>query len=325
MIDHLHSDYAAARNAAVVFDVSDRGQVELTGPDAPALLHNLCTNDIKNLPAGRGCEFFLTTNKARVVVHGIAHRLLPAEPPVLWLDLAPGSAGKAMAHLNHFVVSEQVEIIDRTGAVNQLHLCGPQAAGVLAAVAPALQPLEHLQHATVNSWRIVRDDRLDLPGYDLICPASDATSLINQLVKAGGVRAGLETFNILRIEAGVPVDGIDIDAERFVVEVGRTKQAICYTKGCYLGQEPIVMARDRGHLNRMLLGLKVDAAEPLLPGIKVMQNGQEVGQVTSSVRSPLMGAVIALAYIKRGSQEPGTKVEAASYQAVVMALPFAAG
>jgi tRNA-modifying protein YgfZ len=324
MMNPLDSDYAVARNAAAVFDLSDRGAVELTGPDAPALLHNLCTNDIKTLPAGRGCEFFLTTNKARVVAHGFAHRLLPPEPPVLWLDLAPGSAAKAMTHLNHFVVSEQVEILDCTGTMSQHHLCGPQAPEVLATVVPALQPLNNLQHTTVDALRIVRHDRLGLPGYDLISPENDASNFVDRLVKVGALRAGSETFNVLRIEAGVAMDGIDIDAERFVVEVGRTKQAICYTKGCYLGQEPIVMARDRGHLNRMLLGLKLDAPEPLSPGTRVIYDGQEVGQITSSVRSPLMGAAIALAYIKRGCQEPGTRLEAANYPAVVMNLPFAA-
>jgi tRNA-modifying protein YgfZ len=338
MIAQVDPEYAAARNSAAVFDLSDRAAVELTGPDAPSLLHNLCTNDIKNLAAGRGCEFFLTTNKARVVAHGFAHRLLPAEPLVLWLDLAPGTAAKVTAHLNHFVVSEQVEIFDRTGTLSQLYLCGPQAPNALAAVVPGLPPLEHLQHVSVNSLRIVRHDRLGLPGYDLVLPASDAESaqsrdregadapnLLDRLVKSGSVRAGLATFNVLRIEAGIPMDGIDIDAERFVVEVGRTQQAICYTKGCYLGQEPIVMARDRGHLNRLLVGVVSDAPEPLPQGTKLMHDGKEAGHVTTSVKSPLMGAVIALAYIKRENQQPGTKLQIGEYSAVVTTLPFAGG
>src|SRR5882724_9262178 len=109
------AECAAARNWAVLFDISNRGLVELTGPDAAALLHNLCTNDIKKLTPGQGCEFFLTTSKARVVGYGIAHRVLPAEPQVLWLDVSPGSAAKVVAHLDHYIVSEQVEIADFTG------------------------------------------------------------------------------------------------------------------------------------------------------------------------------------------------------------------
>ena len=311
-----------ARHAAVLIDLSHRGQVELTGPDAAALLHNLSTNDIKNLSPGRTCEFFLTTNKARVVAHGFAHRLLPASPPVLWLDLDPGSAGKVLAHLNHFLVSEQVEIADHSGSVAQFHLCGPLAAQVMNASVPSLPSLELMQHVNVHSLRVGRHDRLGLPGYDLFCPKDEAGKLRERLAGAGATIASLEAFNILRIEAGVPEDGIDIDAERFVVEVGRTKEAICYTKGCYLGQEPIVMARDRGHLNRILLGLKVNAPEPLPSGTKLLHNGQEVGQVTSSVWSPLMGSVIALAYIKRGSQEPGTNVQVGNHAAVVTTLPL---
>jgi tRNA-modifying protein YgfZ len=316
---------ATARHAAVLFDLSHRGQIELAGPDAAALLHNLSTNDIKNLPAGRGCEFFLTTNKARVVAHGFVHRLLPVTPPGLWLDLDPGSASKVVAHLNHFLVSEQVEIADRSGTLAQFHLCGPHASQIMDATILSVPPLEHLQHVVLNSVRVARHNRLGLAGYDIFCPKDEAGQLRARLAGAGASHAGLEAFNILRIEAGVPEDGVDIDAERFVVEVGRTKEAICYTKGCYLGQEPIVMARDRGHLNRLLLGLKVDAPEPLPAGTKVLHNGLEVGQVTSSVWSPLVGSVIALAYIKRGSQERGTTVQTGDHAAAVTSLPFTAG
>ena len=244
------AERAAARSSAAVFDLSHRGQVELTGADAVAFLHNLCTNDIKNLKPGNACEFFLTDNKARVVAHGVAHRLLPAEPPVLWLDFDRGSAAKTVAHLNRFVVSEQVEIADRSGALALLHVCGPKAEAVLGERVP-------------DSFLI---DRLALPGFDLLCPRDASESLCNELVKKGAMAAGAEAFEILRIEAGVPVDDIDIGAERFVVETGRIKQAICYTKGCYLGQEPIVMARDRGHVNRMLLGLKMEGPNRWRPG-----------------------------------------------------------
>jgi tRNA-modifying protein YgfZ len=317
------SEYAAARSAAAVFDISDRGQVELAGPDAALFLHNLCTNDIKDLAAGRGCEFFLTTNKARVVGHGFAHRLLPVNPQVVWLDLDPGSAVKVATHLEHYHVTEQVEIADRTNAVAMLHLCGPRAQEILSAVMlEELPELEPLQHIVDRDMRVIRHDRLGLPGFDLVGAGSSAAKWGAELVQGGAEIASSAVFNILRVEAGFPLDGIDFDGERFVVEIGRIKQAICYTKGCYLGQEPIVMARDRGQVNRTLLGLKVEASEPIATAVKVLREGQEVGQVTSSVYSPRLETVIALAYIKRGSQEPGTKVEVLGHQAVVAALPF---
>ena len=118
--------------------------------------------------------------------------------------------------------------------------------------------------------------------------------------------------------------GADIDENRFVIEVGRP-DAICYTKGCYLGQEPIVMARDRaGHVNRAFLGLKVLEGGCLAAGTKLYRDGNEVGIVTSCTMSPRLGAPLALGYIRRGHQDVGLKLEADSPDGrrPVEVLPF---
>jgi folate-binding protein YgfZ len=151
--------------------------------------------------------------------------------------------------------------------------------------------------------------------------------LRDALLAQGVPQADAQVHEILRVEAGLPVFGKDIDDKRLVMEVGRTTQAICYTKGCFLGQEPIVMARDRGQVNRSLLGVTVAQQEPLLAGTRLYHGEAEVGQVTSSVYSPSLGQVIALAYLKRGHQEPGLELAIEPAQgggaAVVSALPFA--
>jgi folate-binding protein YgfZ len=121
-----------------------------------------------------------------------------------------------------------------------------------------------------------------------------------------------ETFETLRIEAGTPLFGPDIDENRFVMEVGGASRAVSFNKGCFLGQEPIVMARDRaGHVNRAFLGLKIlEGQTPLAAGTKLFHDGQEVGVVTSSCHSPRLGAPIALGYLRWKHQEPGTTMEA---------------
>src|SRR5439155_1411346 len=100
---------------------------------------------------------------------------------------------------------------------------GASVEKVLGVPAPML---DELQHALVGGVRLVWHHRLNLPGYDLFGPAE----LGQRLAEAGATAAGPATFDVLRVEAGVPVDGIDTDGERFVVEVGRIKQAISYTK-----------------------------------------------------------------------------------------------
>lgn len=324
--------YEQARTSAVLFDQSNRAKVEVTGADAASFLHNLSTNDIKDMPIGAGCEAFLTNAKARVVAPILVYRLLLHDGrEALWLDAAPGLADVIIKHLDHFLISEAVELADRTNEYAQFHLAGPQAKAVLErAIGDAVPDLDQHLHmmrtfAGNATSSVRRYDPLGLPGYDIVCLKDRAEPVRQSLLAAGARSASQEVYDILRVEAGTPVWGLDIDAERFVVETGRIPQAICYTKGCFLGQEPIVMARDRGHVNRTFLGIKLDGQEPAPPGSKLFHDGAEAGQVTSSVVSPRLGP-IGLAYVRRGHQEPGTKVEvetaAGRRGAVVSALPF---
>jgi tRNA-modifying protein YgfZ len=324
-------EYSRVREGAGLFDVSHRGKIELTGTEAAFFLHNLCTNDIKDLPVGAGCEAFLTTNKARIVSHlYVYHLLLHDGRPALWLDVPPGTSEKLIQYLDHYVISEQVEFADRTREFAQMHLAGPLAHTVLEkALLDDVPPLEDLQHmmrtfGANDTCHIRRHDLLGVSGYDIVCLAPRAANVWQMLTRAGASPAGRETYEILRIEAGTPALGLDIDETTFAPEVGRTKQAICYTKGCYLGQEPIVMARDRGQVNRTLLGVKL-LDGPVPHNSLLYNDGKEVGRVTSSAVSPRLGTV-GLAYIRRGNQEPGTtlEVEAGGSRrpAVVTALPM---
>jgi len=332
MADNINNatlaEYRAACEGAALFADSARGTVELSGKDALLFLHNLCTNDVKNLPLGAGCEAFLCTAKAKVVAYvGVSH-LLDADRDVVWLDCEPGQAERLLNHLDHYLISEQVELAGRTDEIAMFHVCGPQAQDMLSRVLGRnLANLQEWQQQTealadVGACHLRRHDVLGPPGFDISCSHEAVAKLKQMLLAAGAVAAGDNTREILRVEAGTPVYGKDIDEDRAVMEVGRTRQAICYTKGCFLGQEPIVMARDRGHVNRTLMGVRLSEGGPVARGTKLFTNGTEVGQVTSFVLSPRFGP-IGLAYIKRGFQEPGTVLEADDGRhGVVCTLPF---
>jgi folate-binding protein YgfZ len=328
------ADYRSACEGAAFFDRAHHGKIELVGNEALFFLHNLCTNDIKILPVGVGCEAFLANAKARALAHLFVYRLPGDKPQVLWLDVGPDMGEAVLKHLDRHLISEQVELADRTREYGQFHLCGPQARAVLKSVVGAPVDLGELRHEQrsidgVGVVQVRRHDLLNLPGYDLVFPVGGAAALSRALQEAGAMPGSAETFEILRVEAGVPLQGVDMDDNRFVVEVGRTAQAISYSKGCYLGQGPIVMARDRGHVNRTFLGLTLADGSPPARGARVFRGGEEVGQVTSAVFSPRLGKAVALAYLRRGSWEPGTAVEVESdgarLPAAVTPLPFAAG
>jgi len=326
------AEYRQAREQAALFDLSHQGKLELTGKEAAMFLHNLCSNDIKSLGVGSSCEAFFTTAKAKIIAHVVIAHLRLSNQESFWIDAGPGMGEKLLKHLDRHLISEQVEFADRTRDYAQLYLAGPQAGvlleKVLADAVPDLSLLKHLGRVipagSANHLR--RHDPLGVPGYHLVCPRDQAESFWRLFTQAGARPAGRDVQEILRIEAGTPLYGVDMDEERLVMEIGRTKEAISYTKGCFLGQEPIVMARDRGHVNRTLRGVKIAGDSPVPRGSKLLRNGEEVGVVTSSVLSPRIGGAIGLAYLRRGHQEAGLAVEVETpsgpLAAEVCSLPF---
>src|SRR5438270_10730568 len=316
----MSPDYQAALAAAALFDTSAAGKLEVSGPDAPAFLSNLSTNDVKNLPLGGGCETYFLDHRAKVLFQAWAYHVrLDGRRHAIWLETTPGYADKLLKHLDKYLISEAVELSDVTGQFAQMHLAGPNAKGVLEAAlgepVPDLAEFQHMERTfgSQATCSVRRRDPLGVPGYDLVCLAEKAEGVRRTLTAAGAAPAGPEAYEALRVEAGTPVYGIDIDETRFVMEAGRAERAVDYAKGCFIGQEPIIMARDRaGHVNRAFLGLKVLEDGPLPRGAKLVRDGQEVGVVTSSVFSPRLGAPVALGYLRRGSQDIGLRLDAES-------------
>ena len=323
-------EYEAATQHAALFDLSCRTIVQLAGPDARTFLNNLCTNDVKELPIGAGCEAFLLTAKGRVVAHGLIGHFQLADAAALWLDTVPGQAATILGHLDHYLISEQVELADRSADFGVFHVAGPRSEAIVQAASGAnVTDLSPLHHVALESCHIRRHAFLGVDGYDLIFPVERGAQLWTALGDAGAVPAGMETRETLRIEAGVPEFGADFDGQRLGMEVGRTPQAISFSKGCYLGQETVVMARDRGHVNRALMGVQATDDGLLPEGARLVRGEEEAGQITSTTYSPSVKRAIGLAYLRRGSQEPGTEllVEPANEgrRVQVVALPFRRG
>ncbi len=326
-------EYQRTLNAASLFDVSNRGKLELTGPEAPQFLHNLCTNDINNLPLGGGCEAYFCDARAKALAHAlIYHVLVDGSRHAFWLDVTPGYGEKLLKHLDRHLIAEQVEMSDRTNQFAEMHLAGPQARGIiekaLGAPIPDLAEFLHMERTFSSNavCHIRRNDPLGVPGYDIACLNARADGVWKMLIAAGATPAGSQAYEALRIEAGTPVYGIDINDNRFVMEVPRALRAVSYSKGCYLGQEPIVMSRDRaGFVNRAFLGVKVLEGKCLAAGTKLFRDGNEVGLITSCTQSPRLGAPLALGYIRRGHQDPGLRLEAETPEGrkpvEVLALP----
>jgi folate-binding protein YgfZ len=306
------AEYQTAKNECALFDLSDRTQIEIIGKDRVAFLHNFCTNDIKKLKPGEGCEAFITSIKGRV----LGHVSVFVEEESLWLETVPHAVKPLLNHLGKYVLAEDVELHDRSAEYGALFISGPTAFETV--IHPAFRvtdPFDLYGHLNLegvsdeDSSRCVR--RVDLLGAEgfLVSVKREAIAEFWKGLPAGKP-AGSTAFHTLRIEAGMPLYGIDISEDNLAQEAGRSKQAISFTKGCYLGQEPIARIDAMGHVNRELCGLKLSTGSAPPPGsaVKSEDGSKEIGCITSSVLSPLDNTPRALGYLKPQYLTPGTSV-----------------
>ncbi len=308
-------DYDAAIESAALFDDSAMGKLILRGPDAPMFLGNLSTNDIVPLPLGGGCATYFCDSRAKALFQAaVYHVRLEDAPHALWLETTPGREIALLQHLDRYLISEAVELENATERFAQFHLAGERSKAILesalAAELPTLADFQHVERTfgMHSAASIRRRDRLGSMGFDIVCSRERAEGIARMLIAAGATKGTLETREILRIEAGGAEYGKDFDESRFVMEIAGATKAVSYSKGCYLGQEPIVMSRDRaGHAPRAMVKLRCDASLPA--SAKLFQGPDEIGFVTSSAQSPRFGPV-ALGYVKWKHREPGTQLEA---------------
>jgi folate-binding protein YgfZ len=120
----------------------------------------------------------------------------------------------------------------------------------------------------------------------------------------------------------MPSYGVDFNEENLPQEVGRDRQAISFTKGCYLGQETVARIDALGHVNLRLAGVRFFGSDVPASGTELTREGRSVGSVSSAAFSPKLEAPIALAMIRREAMSPGTRLESSSGACEVTALPI---
>jgi len=320
------AEYAAVRTRAGLVDRGDWGVVELTGRDRVTFLHALVSNDVKSLAPGQGCAATLLDVHGRVQV---MLDLLALEDRLLLL-LPPETTRRMLEALDHYLFSEKVVFTDLSAETRLLLVAGPEAPAVVERAARARPPAAGWSHVAGAvdgvAVRLVRGaGETGEAEVWVLASAAEGKRAKDALVAAGARPVGSTALESLRIEAGTPVLGRDVDDTVLLPEIP-SASLVSHTKGCYPGQEVVVRIRDRGHVNRHLMGLVVDGDAVPAPGAELVADGAAVGRVTSATRSLGLGRPIALAFVRRQLAEPGTavgvRVGAATVPARVAALPF---
>ena len=300
----VSAEYEALHSRAAVFDRSHRGRLRVRGPRAAEMVTGLVTNDVSSLAPGQGCYAAALTAKGKIVADV---RVFVEEDGIL-VDAPPRAAAAWTAMVKKFVNPRVAPHVDESTSLRDFGVFGATARHVVSEVtgvpAPALTALAPYAHMSVEvdgaPARIARVPDLEMEGFELIVPAEVFTSLWTRTVTAGAAPAGLEAWDIARVEAGRPEWGVDMDDNTIPQEANfDALHAISYTKGCYVGQETVARVHFRGHVNKHLRGVRAAGIEPIVSGATLHdESGAQVGDVRSAVRSPRLGA-IALAMIRR--------------------------
>jgi folate-binding protein YgfZ len=325
------AEYEAALHDAAIYDARHRGLIEVTGKDRAAWLHNLVTNTVKTLRPGEGNYAFATNAKGRILFDCNILVL----PDAIWLDVGRQVVPKALAHLEHYHIAEDVRLVDRSDAFCRVALLGPRAADIMGALgATHAGRLPSLASSLVTlegkSRFMVRHDFAGVLGLELYIEPADAAACWSRLLDLGRPMLrpiGQSAVEVLRIEAGIPVYGLDIDEKILPAETQQIERGISYVKGCYLGQEIVERMRSRGVLARTLTGFKLTSSAGVHPGSQLKAGDATVGRITSLCDSYAAGGTIALGYVKTALGAPGTTftVDApAPVSAQVVPLPFRA-
>jgi len=285
------ADASALSTDAVLFDPG-REVVVGSGADRVRFLHGIVTANVAGTPVGGACHATLLTAKANLV----AEMRIFVRPEELFIVGAAGQGTALATALARYAIMDDFAAAPAPGYVLQAVL-GPAAEDRLVVAGVETQALRDRttwSHAEVagpaGSVWLVRVRQLGADGYWLGGTAERLAPVLAALRSAGVAVLGPEAAEVARISAGEPAWGREITEDYFPMEVG-LGDTIDYNKGCFLGQEPIVRIRDRGHINWRLVRMEVEsvagAPRAPAPGDRLQSESKpKAGRITSAVPLP---------------------------------------
>jgi folate-binding protein YgfZ len=325
----------STRKSVGLYPLPQRGLLEVQGGDRVRWLNGMVTNDVRDLAVNSergGCYAMVLDRKGAIV----ADLIIWAREDSLLVETDLAVLADLENHFRKFIIADDVQLISRTPHWKRWSLEGPKSVDLLRDLVS--------EELTLAAWQ-ERDCSLagvevSLLGFgfsgdsgvQLLVEATEEGPLLDALRRSGEkldlVEGDENALEVLRIEAGRPALHTELLPKVFPKEA-RLEEAISTTKGCYIGQEITARLASRGHVNRLLVGLRVEESQPLPePGAALFFEGKNVGKVTSAAHSPHVGAV-ALAMVRTEQAESGQRLKltegSEDNEVQVVDLPLLAG
>ena len=283
---------------STLFRLSSATVLDFVGDDAPAVLHNLTTNEVKSLEVGCGCETFITDVRGKTLAHVYAFRT----PEGYRLIGAPGQAETIAAHADRYTIREDARTVDRSADCSVF---------VMSPDAPA-----SLRDETDWGEANARGYDVDWLGDQTTVLVTDTPGSVEHVFSSVGVLIGDDgSFHVALTLAGFPWFCIDLSENNLTQEANRIEQSISFTKGCYLGQETVARLDALGQVQKQLVRWRTNGVIPVA-GSEVSKGEKVVGRLTSIAKTADDEA-IAIGIARRTHFEPGSSADGDGFQATV--------
>lgn len=331
---HPFEEHLAVRKGVGMADLSHRGTIFVTGDDRLKWLQSILSNDLLPLQPGQGRYSSFMSNKGKILAYV---RVYILDDRILVEDV--GEAGDTTVQtfrkfLLYGTKAKMQSCLEKWGVIL---VSGPSAASLLyTALGFDVQTLPLLSIVS-RSWEnetvlIARTEETGEPDYELFAPNAIVPGIWEKLWASGSV-IGMKVFGqtareSLRIEAGLPKLGPDLNELIVPPEANLEGKAFSLSKGCYPGQEVVARMDTYGSVKRRMVGLMFEGelASPPEQGSKIYSGDREVGWVSSTAYSPTLKKTLAFGFPLRDFAKPDTKLTVESHgqrhHAVVHVLPF---
>jgi folate-binding protein YgfZ len=315
------AEQVALGSGCGIFSLGWRSRINVTGKDRVRWLHNMVTNNVRDLPVNRGKYNFVLNAQGRIL--GDMYIYNRSESLVMETDAT--QVETLLTAMKRFIIMDKVELIRANEAQLTLGLCGPSAEGVLAKAGIDAAGMEELELRDVNvdgvAITLVRGPEQRSGWFELWLDADQAQNLWTKLTGSGAQPVGAEALEMWRVLRGIPNYGQDI-RDRDLPQETEQMQALTFTKGCYIGQEIVERIRARGQVHRKFTGFVFGEQTPAVG--KYEADGRALAEITSIARVPTPGGDknIGLGYVRREALAAGPKISLNGLEATVVDLPF---
>jgi len=302
-----------------LFDLAWRTQITAAGKDRTRWLHNMVTNNVRDLAVDRGNYNFVLNAQGKI----LGDLWIFNRGEYLLLETDRQQVEALLTTLKRFIIMDKVELAqgETRAAVG---ICGPKCPEVLAACGidvGGMAPLEARDLKIGDTpVTVIRGPEQKPDWYEFWADRDQGRLVREKLVAAGAEPVGTEALELWRVLHGIPQYGQDIRDRDLPQETEQT-HALNFTKGCYIGQEIVERIRSRGQVHRKFTGFEFERMPA--PG-KHQAEGRTLAEITTAVRVPLAAGekLIGLGYVRREAAPPGTELELAGVKARVVEIPF---